>query len=230
MPIMALRYGATVLTDVPPGALLELGAILVLGLNADAVLDDLSALIRAWRHNPWCAVALLAPRALRRSALHPLIPDGMRVEAVGDSGDVAAVIRAAVGNSVPSAAGCNAWLASRLGTSTAVAIARAVDPDSAGAGARRALERRHLPPPGYWRGLVGTVRSVATAMDWCHTEAAAADTAGLSVKTLSRRCSRYFGRPWRATVGLRVWEAALELALRHRGLVTASAAAASEQL
>jgi hypothetical protein len=43
----------------------------------------------------------------------------------------------------------------------------------------------------------------------------------VSVKTVSRRCSQLLVLPCREVCSLNVWEAVLEVGLRHRGLVTA---------
>ncbi len=221
MSIMVLQHRTTTIAPVPPDTLLEPGAILVFGADGEATLDDLSALIKQWRSNPWCAVALLAPEVARRAILRPLLPEGMRVEAIGEAGDVAAVIRAGVAAAMPSDVECTMYLANRLGVAAASAIAKGVDPNFAGTGARRELARRGLPAPGYWRSLLGTVAFLGTALANQYSQAIAADIAGVSIKTLSRRCAHLFGQPWRVLVGLGVWEAMLEVGLRHGSLVDA---------
>jgi hypothetical protein len=221
MSIAVLQHRATSVTELSIDASLEPGAILVVGAEGDPTLEDLVDLIGAWRRNPWCAAALLAPAALRRSVLLSAVPGGMRVEAVGDTGDVAAVVRAAIRAAIPSSGDCSTYLANRLGTPTAAMVAKGIDPTFAGTGARRALARNRLPPPIFWRELFETIHWVAGATTESRSEARVADVAGVSVKTVSRRCSQLLGLPWREAIGFNVWEAVLELGLRHRGLVAA---------
>src|SRR5665213_3560301 len=209
MSIAVLHHQARLLSPISRQGPLELGAILVLGAEADATVSDVAGVIAAWRSNAWCPVVVLGSGAAPRTVLRPLMPDGMRIELAGDAGDAAA-IRAAVAATVPSATDLQRYPDVRLGGPMALAVARALDPDIAGTGARRNLARHRLPSSRYWGAVLATVSCLATAMARGHTEAVSAHLAGISVKTLSRRCRQLFNHPWRALVSLSVWEAALE--------------------
>jgi hypothetical protein len=226
MSITVLQPGAVSVTPIRPEVLIELGSILVLDVRAGAVLDDLGASIDAWRSNPWCAVALVAPQAIRHALLAPLLPRGMRVVILAEDADLAASARATVAKGVPALEDCCIYLAARLGPATSIPVSHAIDPDFAGSGPRRALGRVGFPPPVFWKRLTGTVRCVATSIAASCSEERVAERFEVSVKTLSRRCDQLFGRSWPELTSCGVWEAVLEIGLRYRGLASGTASMA----
>lgn len=221
MSVAVLYPGASAPVVGPSGEPLPLGSILVV---ADTGVSDLADLLDLWQSNPWCPAVVVAADPGTQRDLRRLLPVATRIEGVPAPTTVASIC-AAVRSTPPSDYDCNAYLRHRLGEPASDAIVRARDPRYAGTGARRVLHRLGLPGPGYWRILFATVQCLGSAIAGGYTEALAAERAGISVKTMSRRCETLFGTSWRRLVGMSAWEASMELALRDRGVVAGSSSA-----
>jgi hypothetical protein len=115
MALTVLHHDSSIVPLVGSDMQLELGAILLWDAATEPTLRDLAELLRVWRANPWCAVALLRPSAVQRSFFRSLLPDSMATVVVGSQDNVIPGIRTAVARVIPSQNDLLGFLSVRLG-------------------------------------------------------------------------------------------------------------------
>ncbi len=222
--VECLLPGADRLDEVPWDAGVPIGTVLV---SSGAVVhtEDFVAVARAWHRAPWCPVLLIGNQPPSSADLALITPPGMRVRILS-CGFLVGVdeLRAAVVPSIPSVAELATWVGLRCGWDARRAILRALENPSR----TRDLRLLGLLPPSEWRAIFQTIQCLGFSVSREVSAAAAAHAYGVALKTVSRHCRDYLGGPWRCLTRLVHWEAMLETALRHRGVVAADSAAEPE--
>ncbi len=221
MTVCCLLPGEPTAIDAGPPAPRPLGTVLVVP-GGDDNLARVAESVDQWRASPWCPTVLVAAHNVAPRILDLLVPSAMHVTPLcGEVLPPVAEIRNGIRQRrMPDATDIAAYIAFRtsLGLANLYSDLRdsAVDADLL----RRSLRRYGAWLPHDWRALGSCLELITRALAAGHTEAMAAELAGVDVKTVSRWCRRYFGLTWRELVAMDAWEAALEAALQAGGYVT----------
>lgn len=205
-------------SPVARAAPLPLGSMLVVP-DADRTLHALGEAFPHWRISPWCPGVLLSSGPISQALLDAIRPPAMKL-AVVEAIELppVPVVRATIRNRpIPGTTDLAAYLAMQASMRCASLFLSALRADISTAHLRRPLRQLGRWSPHDWQAIDRCVKIVARAIAHRHTEAEEADRADMDFKTLSAWCGRYFGRDWRALVGLEAWEAVLELAVREGG-------------
>lgn len=218
MSVAGLSPQSTSFTQVTAERRFDPGTILIVPNSALASVETLKTIWGAWRTNPWCVIAITGAQEKGKEAVSTLLPDGLRAIVLPNVLIEPREIRRKIAESGVSSTDQNRFIELRLGRPAAEAIRLAIDSDPTVSGVRRSLTKLSLPPRGYWLKLFETTELITGAAWRSQSEAATASTAKLAVKTISRRCSRYFGRSWKQLAESAVWEGLVEISLRKMGI------------
>ncbi len=221
MKVFCLMPGASDVSVSGPTTLRPLGTLLVVAHSGDGV-EVLGNAVSQWRDSPWCPTVIVGPSPISQVALDALLPPAMQVASivavqVPPGEDLRMAVRR---RRIPDATDVGSYIAFRTSRHLAAIVHSAMVAQREWRYLRRALRERGVWSPRDWAAVLQCVLmfSRAAAQGW--TEAEAARKACVSVKTVSARCGRYFGREWRSLRRLGAWEPAVEAALRTGRYVT----------
>ncbi len=219
MPLVCLPPLSQQFVGLMRGVPRALGTILIV-MNADKEIALIPEARKYHLETPWCPVVASCEALLPADLVSLAVPGTAQIALPGDAGPLTpAATRAAVRTRpVPDSTDLAAYILLRTSTRLAGLFMDCVCSHNDATRYRRPLRQLGNWSPRDCRNVDATVKLLAHAARQSWTEQAAANSAGIDVKTLSSRCRWLFGYSWPELRGLGAWEAALEASLR-RGIL-----------